>query len=94
MLGTHDVDVVPAYADQVVVLKEGEMLTQGAPRQVFSQPEVIESARLRLPYVAQLVQALRREQGRPEEALPLTVAEALAELRRVYRVPSEPSVAE
>ncbi|MBI3946172.1 MAG: ATP-binding cassette domain-containing protein [Armatimonadetes bacterium] len=81
LLGTHDVDVVPAYAGQVVVLKDGELLASGPPRAVFSRPEVIESARLRLPYVAQLVQALRAERGEADGALPLTVAEALAELR-------------
>ena len=83
LLGTHDVDIVPAYATQVLVLKEGEILADGSPRQVFAQPEVIESARLRLPYVAQLVQGLRRDRGEAEGALPLTVAEAHAEISRM-----------
>ncbi|MDH7570686.1 MAG: ATP-binding cassette domain-containing protein, partial [Armatimonadota bacterium] len=80
LLGTHDVDVVPAYAGDVVVLKQGEVLASGPPRAVFSRPDVVESARLRLPYVAQLVQAVRQRRGEAQAELPLTVPEAVEEL--------------
>jgi microcin C transport system ATP-binding protein len=39
LLITHDVEVIQAMAHQVVVMKDGEIVEQGALESVFSHPQ-------------------------------------------------------
>ena len=48
-----------AIADEVVVLRQGEILLQGAPTAVFAERERIAAAGLRQPALMQLMTELR-----------------------------------
>lgn len=52
----HDMEVVLDFASRVVVLCEGRVLLDGAPRQVFQQRELLEKASLLPPQICQLSQ--------------------------------------
>lgn len=80
VMATHSVDLLGLTARRVCVLNGGQVLADGPLEQVFADREVIARASLRLPYVAQLFEELRREGRRVGEALPLTVAQATAAL--------------
>ena len=67
--------------DRVVVMGEGTILLDGAPAEVFAQPEALRAAGLDVPFVV----ALAREFGLP--GTPLSVAQLAAMLR-------EPAVSE
>lgn len=76
LMATHDVDLVPIYANYVFVLYEGEIVLAGSPKDVFSEKQIIRSAQLRLPRVAHLGEILIKKDKLPVDSLPLTIGEA------------------
>jgi len=73
---THDMNIVSLYARRVVVMARGRVVGDGTPREIFSQPDLMELACLRRPPIADLSQALWGE-------VLLTPAEAAARLLAV-----------
>ncbi|NOZ76168.1 MAG: ATP-binding cassette domain-containing protein [Euryarchaeota archaeon] len=80
IIATHDVDIVPAFADRVYLLHHGQVALEGTPEEVFAS-EMIEESHLRLPYVAQLLKDLKDEGY--DLGTALTIGEARKELLRL-----------
>ncbi|MBQ9994178.1 MAG: energy-coupling factor transporter ATPase [Clostridia bacterium] len=83
VLITHYMDEA-AQADRIIVMDDGEILTQGTPTQVFSQVELLREHRLDVPQPVVLAQELR-ELGYDvgEDILtPEQCASAIAQLAR------------
>ncbi len=76
LISTHEVDLVPDYANKVFVLVDGELIAEGTPKAIFSQPEVLEKAHLKIPIVTELFQQLETEGFDMENDYPLTIEEA------------------
>ena len=76
VLATHDVNVVPAMADHVAVLKRGgEIVAYGPPRDIFRDPELLRNSNIEPPLLADL---FRRLEARGIElGTPLGVEEAV-----------------
>jgi len=79
VIATHDVNVVAAMADRVyVLLRGGEIVARGAPREIFRDPEMLRRSNIEPPVLAELferLEALGIAAGRP-----LTVDEAAKSL--------------
>ncbi|MFP7297191.1 ABC transporter ATP-binding protein [Neobacillus niacini] len=59
---THDMELVDQYADTVHVLNKGELIFSGPPESLWENHEVVDTARLKLPFRKQLeVESVRRE---------------------------------
>jgi energy-coupling factor transport system ATP-binding protein len=59
---THDMELVDQYADTVHVLDNGELIFSGPPESLWENHEVVERARLKLPFRKQLQnEIVRRE---------------------------------
>ncbi len=69
-----------ATADRVVVLHQGKVALDGAPREVFAQTEALKGLGLDVPPMAELAHMLR-EGGLPLPAGVLTVEDMVKELR-------------
>ena len=76
VISTHEVDLVPNYAQRVFVLVDGLLIAEGTPKEIFAQPEILEQANLKLPIVTELFQELELEGFDMENDYPLTIAEA------------------
>lgn len=77
IISTHEVDLVPNYADKVFVLVDGKLIGEGTPKEIFAQPEILEQANLKVPIVTDLFQQLEKEQGFDMDGdYPLTIDEA------------------
>lgn len=76
LISTHEVDLVPDYANKVFVLVDGLLIAEGTPKDIFSQPEILEQANLKVPIVTELFQMLEDEGIDMENDYPLTVEEA------------------
>ena len=76
VISTHEVDLVPNYAQRVFVLVDGLLIAEGTPKEIFAQPEILEQANLKLPIVTELFQELEQEGFDMENDYPLTIAEA------------------
>ncbi|MGN1402913.1 MAG: ATP-binding cassette domain-containing protein [Ruminococcus sp.] len=63
LLSTHDIDVIPVYADTIYLIDKGKILTHGTPKEIFLQPELLRSHHLRLPRLSHLLEVLQKEDG-------------------------------
>lgn len=76
VLATHSVDMLPLFADKTYVLSHGKVLNSGPTEEIFMDHEMIERAKLRLPYISSLIHEMKRLDGVPINGLPLTIGEA------------------
>ena len=76
LISTHEVDLVPDYANKVFVLVDGLLVGEGTPKEIFSQPEILEKANLKVPIITELFQQLEDEGIDIENDYPLTIEEA------------------
>ncbi|RJS48925.1 MAG: energy-coupling factor ABC transporter ATP-binding protein [Methanobacterium sp.] len=77
IISTHDVDLVPLYAEEIFIISGGKIIKQGTAHQVFEDVETIRGANLRLPRIAHLMEILKKEDQLPfSEPYPLTIGEA------------------
>lgn len=67
---THSMEDAARYAEQIVVMKEGQLLIAGTPEEVFAREELLRAAGLALPEPARLVKELNERLSTP---LPLRV---------------------
>jgi energy-coupling factor transport system ATP-binding protein len=62
MMITHDMELVDQYADTVHVLDAGELIFSGTPESLWENEEIVNRARLKLPFRKQLQdEFVRRE---------------------------------
>ena len=74
LVATHAVDLVPYFATRVVLLADGAILADGPCREVLVRDELLQRARVRRPWAAELwARALRARVATP----PLTLEELL-----------------
>jgi energy-coupling factor transport system ATP-binding protein len=80
---THFMNEV-ALADRVIVLAEGRVAMEGAPRDLFAQPERLRELELDVPQVTEIAARLRAR-GVDVGLVPITVAELADAYVRVAR---------
>lgn len=81
LLTSHDVDIIPLFADRIYVMHHGEVAGEGTPEEIFSSPDLVRTAHLRQPQVADLLYSLKNLGI--DIKIKLTVNEARDELLRV-----------
>ncbi|MCM3409427.1 energy-coupling factor ABC transporter ATP-binding protein [Metabacillus litoralis] len=75
ILSTHNVDLAYEWADEVIVLHDGEILCQGAPYDVFQQINVLQKSHLEKPWVMEVYEKLLETTGVASTTYPSTKAE-------------------
>jgi len=84
LLATHDVDMVPLFANKLYILNKGKIVSEGSPGELFSDAELIRSVNLRSPRITHLFEVLKKENNLPiNPRLPLTISEARKEILRL-----------
>ena len=83
VLATHDMDIVPSFADDVYVMSNGQVKGRGTPLEIFSNERLIRENNLRLPIVYELAKTLRTD-GVPIEEV-LTISELREQINLLYR---------
>lgn len=77
IMATHDVDMVPLFANKVCILSKSKIVVEGSPNQIFSDAKLIWDVNLRSPRLTHLFEILRSEDKLPIDGpLPLTIGEA------------------
>ena len=76
IISTHEVNLVPNYAQKVFVLVDGLLIAEGTPKEIFAQPEILDQANLEVPIVTELFQDLEEEGFDMGGDYPLTIDEA------------------
>lgn len=86
LLATHDVDMVPLFANKIYILNKGKLVFEGTPEETFSNGELIRQVNLRSPRITHLFEVLKNEDKLPiNGALPLTIGEARKEIMRLLQ---------
>jgi cobalt/nickel transport system ATP-binding protein len=84
VLATHDVDIVPLFANKIYILNKGLLVSEGTPKECFSNTELIRKVNLRSPRIAHLFEVLKKENKlHIADELPLTISEARKEILRL-----------
>jgi len=84
LLATHDVDMVPLFANKLYILSKGKIVSQGSPKELFSDTEMIRNVNLRSPRITHLFEVLKKGNNLPiGSELPLTISEARKEILRL-----------
>lgn len=55
---THDMRIVADHAKRVIVLRQGQVMLDGTPKEVFSQTDLLKSTYLQPPEITRLAQSL------------------------------------
>lgn len=82
ILVEHNTEEAAKYADRVVLLKDGRIISEGSPRRVFEEVENIKSVGVYPPQATELAYILSKRHGLSGE-LPLTLEEAAEWLREM-----------
>jgi cobalt/nickel transport system ATP-binding protein len=84
-MATHSVDLVPLFLHRLHILSKGKIVRGGPPEEVFTAPAELESVKLRLPHIAELIWRLKHEEKLPFSRVPLTIGEARREIVEVLQ---------
>ena len=85
ILATNSVDLVPVHMDRVAIMEKGIVLQEGTPKKIFTDSEKLNSLKLELPQIAQLMEVLRDKEKLSINTLPLTIGQARQELAHLFR---------
>ena len=80
---SHSMEDIALYADHIIAVDHGKVLTSGTPREVFSRHRLLASAGLEVPEVTEVLIRLR-EMGMDIDASQITVDAAAAEILRLF----------
>ncbi|CFX98018.1 ABC transporter-like [Syntrophomonas zehnderi OL-4] len=59
VISTHDVDLAYSWADTIIVMGNGRVLSAGSPRQVLDNQELLNEAHLQKPWILEIWQELQ-----------------------------------
>ncbi|MFN4132540.1 MAG: energy-coupling factor ABC transporter ATP-binding protein [Caldimicrobium sp.] len=75
IMATHNVDLVPYFAEKVLILKDGNMVLYGETKEVLSNAKELRKCNLRPPLITELFMSFKDKL--PSNSLPFTKEEAL-----------------
>lgn len=61
ILSSHDVDIIPLFAERVYVLHHGRLEAEGTAKEIFKDKDLVEQAHLRMPRIADVFKLLQDE---------------------------------
>ena len=79
---THDMDSASTLADRIIALREGKIVADGTPKEVFGNRALIKEIGLDVPFVARIVDKLE-ERGIILNKNIVTIEELTTELERI-----------
>lgn len=81
IMAEHEVEVMAAYADRIIVLHKGEIVLNGTPDEVFTQVDTLKSIGLRVPQATELAYQLdQKGYASYTGKYPVTADEAVQDL--------------
>ncbi len=81
VIATHNLDMAARLADRVCILKNGSVVAEGTPREIFYNKELIRDAGLAAPEVVEIYEGYCAEKAVKERSDPITIRELLNAVR-------------
>ena len=82
IMTTHDINLVPAVADTVYILNQGQIIGAGRPEEIFCRTDLLKEASLEPPILHDLFYRFRQKGY--DTGHPMTVTEAETEIMRMF----------
>jgi cobalt/nickel transport system ATP-binding protein len=79
VVATHDLDLAARISDRICLVKDGSVVAEGSPSEIFYNKELLGSVGLRQPNVARIYESIMHEAGVEPSGRPIT-AEDLSRL--------------
>ena len=73
---THNIDLAAMIAKRIIILTEGKILAEGKPREILTDQQLLETARLVPPILTQLFQSVMPDPSQPD-LIPVNIEEAI-----------------
>lgn len=83
ILVSHSMEDVAKYVDRILVMNEGELLYDDAPREVFAHAEELERIGLAVPEVTRVMNLLKQK-GFDADMSAITIDEGLKSILRLF----------
>jgi len=80
VIATHDLDLAARIADRVCLVKEGSIIAEGSPAEIFYNTPLIEETGLMKPPIVRIYEEYCRTAGIPPESTPIRVEELISAL--------------
>jgi energy-coupling factor transport system ATP-binding protein len=77
VIAEHEVEVMAAYADRILVLDQGRLVLQGSPSEVFQHVDQLNKIGVRVPQVTEAAHGVRSPARTSHRDLPVTLEEAV-----------------
>ena len=85
ILVTHQMEDAAKYADEILVMADGELLMQASPTEVFKKDEELKEIGLGLPMTVQLLQSLQEKSGQPLQTIKFSIEDTVDEVLSFLR---------
>jgi len=80
VIATHDLDLASRIADRVCIVKDGSIIAEGSPSEVFYDAKLLAGVGLREPNIVHIYQEFCRRWGRELIGRPVTTEELMGYL--------------
>ena len=81
VISTHDVDFAYSWADYIYLLVSRKIIGSGTPEEVFSDPDMVKSAGLRIPTLLEIYYEIQKRNMASVNRMPKTVPEIVDALK-------------
>jgi cobalt/nickel transport system ATP-binding protein len=85
VIATHDLDLAASVADRVCVVKDGSIIAEGTPSEIFYDSELLKSAGLKPPNTVGLYEAILAMAGVAPEGRPVRMEELAGSIARLIK---------
>jgi cobalt/nickel transport system ATP-binding protein len=75
VIATHDLDLAARIADRICIVKDGSVMAEGSPSEIFYDAKLIAEAGLRKPKIVQVYEEFCKSRGMELEGRPVTIEE-------------------
>lgn len=82
IISTHDVELAYTWADRIVLMNQGKIITSSKPADAFSERELLRDAKLSKPILVELYDALCELGMAKSEKIPRSVLDIVGMLNR------------
>ncbi|NYT05180.1 MAG: ATP-binding cassette domain-containing protein [Methanomicrobiales archaeon] len=87
LVSTHDVDLAYRWADEIILVKDGNLLCQGPPDRVFADGQLLDDARLKPPVLLELFRELVQRNLIGTDKVPRSILDVTDLLESRIRTP-------
>lgn len=73
VLATHDLDMAARLSDRICLVKDGSIIAEGSPSEIFYDAQLLEEAGLKKPKVVRIYEEFNRQAGISSNDRPVSV---------------------